>query len=113
MRMTVSPICRTCDNGQIAVHSLTRARHEVQFKSLSCLVEALGQAAVRAVQAADMEREIPSLGILSNMALSWDGVSLGKSMFSRHETLCLIGVTYSLQPAPEARRHRGFFQTVL
>jgi hypothetical protein len=60
------------------------------------LVEACGRICVQALQAEEMQLPLPGLGIRSDVALTWDGVSLGKASFSRHETLCLIGGTYSL-----------------
>ena len=59
------------------------------------LVESLGQLVARTMQATEMQRCLPSLGVPSDLGLTWDGVSLGQASFSRHETLCLIGATYS------------------
>ncbi len=41
---------------------------------------------------------IPSLGIPSYLSLIWDGVSIGGTMWSRAETLCVIGVGFCDPP---------------
>ena len=42
--------------------------------------------------AKDIEEVIPALGIRSDLSLTWDGVSIGGSMWSRAETLRVIGL---------------------
>ena len=56
-------------------------------------VEFLAAAAARARTADVLSRPLASLGIPSDVALVFDGVSIGSSSFSRHETLYLIGFT--------------------
>ena len=56
-------------------------------------VEFLAAAAARARTADELSRPLASLGIPSDVALIFDGVSIGSSAFSRHETLYLIGFT--------------------
>ena len=69
------------------------------------MVEHLGEIAAGELQASDLAMAIPSLGVRSDVAISWDGVSLGAASFSRHETLSLIGLTYShVQPTPQVER---------
>ena len=55
------------------------------------LVEFLVAAAARARTADMLSEQLPSLGIASDVTLLFDGVSIGASQFSRHETLYLIG----------------------
>ena len=69
------------------------------------LAEELGQSVVRAMQSAEMECLLPSLGVPSDICWSWDGVSLGASNFSRHETLLLLTATYSRVTKLTSTRH--------
>ena len=57
-------------------------------------VELLGAAAARARTADALNRNLPSLGIPSDFALIFDGVSIGSSWFSRHETLTVMGFSF-------------------
>ncbi len=57
-------------------------------------VEFLGVVAAQAMQARSLQCVLPALGIVSDITLVWDGVSIGQTSFSRHEQLCLIGSSY-------------------
>ena len=57
------------------------------------LVEILAVVAVRSKAADVLAKNSPSLGIPSDIAIIWDGVSIGARSFSRHETLYLCGLT--------------------
>ena len=61
------------------------------------LVEALAMQATRSMTADALNAILPGLGIPSDMTIMWDGVSIGASSFSRHETLLLIGANYMCQ----------------
>ena len=88
-------------------------------------VEHKGLLAAQSLFAMSIHELVPSLGIPSDIMLTWDGVSIGRSMFSRHETLALIGIGYSSVQAgcrirqrlcaalSEALRKRGPLQTSL
>ena len=54
-------------------------------KEFCILAESLLAVAVRSLQAREMDLELPSLGIASDISLTWDGVSLGQSSFSRRD----------------------------
>jgi hypothetical protein len=62
------------------------------------LVEILAVVAVRSKTADVLARNSPSLGVPSDIAIIWDGVSIGARSFSRHETLYLCGLTYMAWP---------------
>ena len=62
------------------------------------LVEILAVVAVRSKAADVLAKNSPSLGIPSDIAIIWDGVSIGARIFSRHETLYLCGLTYMAWP---------------
>lgn len=57
-------------------------------------VEVLATTAAMAQAAHLLGVVSPSLGIASDIALVWDGVSIGARNFSRYETLYLIGCTH-------------------
>ena len=54
--------------------------------------ELLGVSVAQAVVASQLSQLVPSLGIRADLSLVFDGVSIGATMFSRHETLEVIGV---------------------
>ena len=56
-------------------------------------VELLGAAAARVLRAEIVHRLLPGLGIPSDLAVIFDGVSISARQFSRHETLELIWAT--------------------
>ena len=60
--------------------------------------EMLGATAARALTAEDLKALSPSLGRPSDIALVWDGVSIGAKNFSRHESLYLIGAVHFQWP---------------
>ena len=69
-------------------------------------VEFLTAAAARARTAELLWRKLASLGIPSDLALIFDGLSIGSSQFSRHESLHLLGLTsMCLPPQAALARH--------
>ena len=66
-------------------------------KAVVPVVERVAWEAARTLRSAALARELPGLGIPSDLSLIWDGVSIGATSFSRQETLMLIGCT-SVQP---------------
>jgi len=83
-------------------------------------VEFLAEVAARGLCADAMHRPLGSLGIPSDLVVTWDGVNIGGTTggFSRNETLSLIGlgfvdaasgaIRYDLAGAPSlATRHGG------
>ena len=65
-----------------------RSQHLVQS------VEHLAAVAARARTADALNRNLASLGIPSDVTLIFDGVSIGASSFSRHETLNVMGFSF-------------------
>ena len=55
-------------------------------------VEELCVAAVQSLTAHSMDQLVPSIGILADFSVVFDGVSIGARMFSRYETMMLLGV---------------------
>ena len=51
----------------------------------------VGSAVVAELISSELAMPLPGLGIRSDIALSWDGVGLGSSMFTRHEHFSVIG----------------------
>ena len=47
--------------------------------------------AARAMTGHALESILPGIGIVSDITLMWDGVSIGATSFSRYETLCVTG----------------------
>ena len=58
------------------------------------LVEHCAALCCRQLAAEALGAEIPSLGIPSDLSLIWDGVSIGGTMWSRGETLCIVAVGF-------------------
>ena len=48
----------------------------------------------RELDGSDLSALIPALGIPPDLSLIWDGVSIGGTMWSRGETMCIIGVGF-------------------
>ena len=63
----------------------------VRSRKLVKVVQALGMQAVRAMTGHALESILPGIGIVSDITLMWDGVSIGATSFSRYETLCVTG----------------------
>ena len=63
-------------------------------KKVVAIAERTAWEAARAMRAHDMEQLLPGLGIVSDLAVIWDGVSIGAASFSRYETLMLTGCSY-------------------
>ena len=63
----------------------------VRSRKLVKVVEALGMQAARAMTGHALESTLPGIGIVSDITLMWDGVSIGATSFSRYETLCVTG----------------------
>ena len=57
-------------------------------------VELLAATAARAEAARRLNCTSPSLGVRSDVAVIWDGVSIGARSFSRYETLYLVGAVF-------------------
>ena len=57
-------------------------------------VEMLAATAARVETASKLNTLSPSLGVPSDLALIWDGVSIGARNFSRNETLYLVGAVF-------------------
>ena len=58
------------------------------------LVEHLSVVCCRDLLANQLCQLLPGLGIPSDLALVWDGVSIGGAMWSRQETFCVLGVGF-------------------
>ncbi len=58
------------------------------------LVEYLTAQIKTMMDAEDFDLALPGTGLRSHFGLIFDGVSLGTSSFSRHETLLVVGVSY-------------------
>jgi hypothetical protein len=58
------------------------------------MVEHCGVVCARCLLVDAIGAFLPSLGIPSDIILVWNGVALGGSMFSRAETLCVIGIGF-------------------
>ena len=121
-----------CDAEYVAAMQRLK-RHGLSLGSKYCTahivetVELLAVAAARALASDELRHLIPSLGIPSDLVLIFDGVSIGKSSFSRHESLLLIGFAFMgqsengthslvarLMAAPSAgQAHKGLEQAEL
>ena len=82
-----------------------RSHHLVQS------VEHLAAGAARARTADALDRDLGSLGIPSDLNLIFDGVSIGATAMSRHETLNVIGFSYMGVPSEIGDRN-GFLPVV-
>ena len=82
-----------------------RSHHLVQS------VEHLAAVAARARTADALNRNLASLGIPSDLNLIFDGVSIGATSMSRHETLNVIGFSY-MGVSSERRGRDGFLPVV-
>ena len=79
-----------------AIHRMQMAGLKLGSKydhhSFLTLVEHLAVVCCRELTGRSLMELVPSLGIPSDLSLVWDGVSIGGTMWSRGETLCVIGV---------------------
>ena len=58
------------------------------------LAEHAAVACCRHLAASALSEICPGLGIPSDLSLVWDGVSIGGTMWSRGETLCVLGAGF-------------------
>lgn len=58
------------------------------------LVEFLGASGIQILDALDINNTLPGIGVKSNIALTWDASNLSRAVFSRHETLLAICLSY-------------------
>jgi len=56
-------------------------------------VEHMAYVSCQAVTTLELNQLIPSTGVPSDIALTWDGVGIGGTMFSRAETCAIVGVS--------------------
>ena len=104
MTVRVREAVHVCANGGTtadyanAIHRMQMAGLELGTKydhhSFLELVEHLAAICCRCLTAREIEEVIPAMDIRSDLSLTWDGVSIGGSMWSRAETLCIIGLGY-------------------
>ncbi|CAE7237091.1 unnamed protein product, partial [Symbiodinium sp. CCMP2592] len=80
-------LCRLQDHG----FGVGEKLHSTQFFQL---VEHLAAAYVKEVDAGDLSAPLPGIGIKSHFSLIFDIVSLGRSSFSRHESLVVTGISF-------------------
>ena len=102
MTVRVREAVHVCANGGTtadyanAIHRMQMAGLELGTKydhhSFLELVEHLAAICCRCLTAREIEEVIPAMDIRSDLSLTWDGVSIGGSMWSRAETLCIIGL---------------------
>ena len=71
-----------------------RSHHFVELVEEHCV------AALRALTAQSLDQLMPSMGIPADLVLLFDGVSIGARMFSRYESMLLIGVVVMEETSP-------------
>jgi hypothetical protein len=64
-------------------------------RQFTSAVEQLARVAVSSLMAGELASVLPGLGIPSDFALVFDGVSIGSTAFSRHETLLVTGAVFT------------------
>jgi hypothetical protein len=69
--------------------------HKYHSEQFAVSTENLARNAVSALTKDELERPLAALGIPSDVSIVFDGVSIGATQFSHHETLLLIGATFS------------------
>ncbi len=82
---------RDCMRLHLAGADIGQKYHSKEFAQI---VERLGAECIQALDAEDIHGHLPALGIPSDLAIAWDGVSLGASSFSRHETLQVMAAAF-------------------
>ena len=106
---------RSLSRMQVSEVAVGQRYHSAHFAE-EC--ESLAMHLVRHCTLARLRQELPGLGIPTDYALVWDGVSIGAKQFARNETLLLLGcrgshagtgrAVYSLLAAPALpMRHTG------
>ena len=58
------------------------------------LVEFLGASGIQILDSLDINSLLPGIGVKSHIALTWDASNLSRAMFSRHETLLAVCLSY-------------------
>jgi hypothetical protein len=69
--------------------------HKYHSEQFAVSTENLARNAVSALTKDELERPLAALGIPSDISIVFDGVSIGATQFSHHETLLVIGATFS------------------
>ena len=84
-------VMRNLKRSELAGLSVGEKYHSSQFIRL---VEHLGAASLRMLDSIDIHGKLPALGVASHFSLSWDGGNLGRAMFSKHESLLAISLSF-------------------